>query len=107
MIAWFRVFGGAMVVAAMVGVAATSAFAAPPVVPDKHNPGTGQGYWVYACDAAARAGYTGDLNKSFSPYVIDHDQWVNTPELQQKTQKDPQEIPGAAGAVAATVGPLR
>lgn len=105
MIAWFRVFGGAMVVAAMVGVAATSAFAAPPVVPDKHNPGTGQGYWVYACDAAARAGYTGDLNKSFSPYVIDHDQWVNTPELQQKTQKDPQEIPGAAGAMAATVGP--
>lgn len=31
------------------------------------------GYWVFVCKSAKEAGYTGDLNKAFTPRVIDFD----------------------------------
>lgn len=104
MISWARMSRTLLVAVFAVNVATSSTHAAP-VVPDKWNAPTGDGYWVYACDAATRAGYAGDLNKSFSPYVIDHDQWANSTELQEKTKKDPKEIPGAQGQMASTLKP--
>ncbi len=39
------------------------------------------GYWVFVCQSAAEAGYTGKLNKAFVPAIIDRDMWVpNTSE---------------------------